>query len=144
MSHPVLLDTGPLVAFLKAQDHFHAWAVAELDRASSPVLSCEPVITEACFLLRNTPSGEATILALVADGLIQIPFKLEEEAIALQTLLTRYRSVPMSLADACLVRLAELYPDSPIITLDSDFYIYRKHRNQALSVIAPSTSQTDF
>ena len=82
MSHPVLLDTGPLVASLKAQDQFHAWAVAELDRVSSPVISCEPVITEACFLLRNTPSGEATILSLIADGLIQIPFRIEDEAIA--------------------------------------------------------------
>ncbi|PSB21209.1 PIN domain-containing protein [Phormidesmis priestleyi ULC007] len=139
MSHPVLLDTGPLVASLKAQDQFHAWAVAELDRVPSPVITCEAVITEACFLLRNTPSGEATILALIADELIQMPLRIEDEAIALQTLLTQYRSVPMSLADACLVRLAELYPDSPILTLDSDFYIYRKHKNQAISVIAPST-----
>ncbi len=140
MSHPVLLDTGPLVASLKAQDQFHAWAVAELDLAPSPVISCEPVITEACFLLRNTPSGEATVLSLIADGLIQIPFRIEDEAIALQTLLTRYRSVPMSLADACLVRLAELYPNSSILTLDSDFYVYRKLKNQAISVIAPSVS----
>ena len=139
MSHPVLLDTGPLVAFLKAKDQFHTWAVAELDRATFPVLTCEPIITEACFLLRNTRSGEATVLSLIANGLIQILFRLEEEAIALQTLLTRYCSVPMSLADACLVRLAELYPDSPILTLDSDFYIYRKHKNQAIFVIAPNT-----
>jgi uncharacterized protein len=138
MSHPVLLDTGPLVAFLKAQDHFHDWAVDQLDRAPFPLFTCEPVITEACFLLRNTPSGEAAVLSLITDGLIQIPVRLEAEAIALQTLLTQYRSVPMSLADACMVRLAELYPSSPILTLDSDFYIYRKLKNQALAVIIPS------
>jgi uncharacterized protein len=120
MSYPVLLDTGPLVAFLKAKDHFHAWAVDQLDRAPFPLFTCEPVITEACFLLRDTPSGEATVLSLIADGLIQIPFHVEAEAIALQTLLIQYRSVPMSLADACLVRLAEIYPNSPILTLDSD------------------------
>jgi uncharacterized protein len=140
MSYPVLLDTGPLVAFLKSKDHFHTWAVDQLDRAPFPLLTCEPVITEACFLLRDTPSGEATVLSLIADGLIQIPFHVEAEAIPLQTLLIQYRSVPMSLADACLVRLAEIYPNSPILTLDSDFYIYRKLKNQALSVIIPSIS----
>jgi uncharacterized protein len=140
MSYPVLLDTGPLVAFLKAKDHFHSWAVDQLDRAPFPLLTCEPIITEACFLLRDTSSGEATVLSLIADGLIQIPFHVEAEAMALQTLLIQYRSVPMSLADACLVRLAEIYPNSPILTLDSDFYIYRKLKNQALSVIIPSIS----
>jgi uncharacterized protein len=140
MSDPVLLDTGPLVAFLKAKDHFHPWAVDQLDRLPFPLLTCEPVITEACFLLRDTPSGEATVLSLITDGLIQIPFRVEAEAVPLQTLLTQYRSVPMSLADACLVRLAEIYPNSPILTLDSDFYIYRKLKNQALSVIIPRIS----
>lgn len=104
------------------------------------MFTCEPVITEACFLLKNTPSGESTILSLITDGLIKIPFRVEDESEAVQLLLDRYRSVPMSLADACLVRLAEIYPDSPILTLDSDFYIYRKHRNQAISVIAPNTT----
>jgi uncharacterized protein len=137
MSDPVLIDTGPLVAFLKAKDHFHTWAVDQLDRVSFPVLTCEPILTEACFLLRDTPSGEATVLSLIADGLIQIPFRIEAEAMPLQTLMTQYRSVPMSLADACLVRLAEIYPNSPILTLDRDFYIYRKLKNQALSVISP-------
>ena len=138
MSYPVILDTGPLVAFLKSQDQFHDWAVAELDRVSYPVITCESVITEACFLLKNTPSGEATVLALIADGLIQIPFQIEVEAIALQSLLSQYHSVPMSLADACLVRLAEHYPNSSILTLDSDFYVYRKNKNQAISVISPA------
>ena len=140
MSYPVILDTGPLVAFLKAKDQFHDWAVAELDRVYYPVMTCESVITEACFLLKNTPSGEATVLSLIADRLIQIPFQIEVEAIALQSLLSQYHSVPISLADACLVRLAEHYPNSSVLTLDSDFYIYRKNKNQSISVIAPSKS----
>ncbi len=138
MSYPVILDTGPLVAFLKSQDQFHDWAVSELDRVSYPVITCESVITEACFLLKNTLSGEATVLSLIVDGLIQIPLQIEAEAIAIQSLLRQYHSVPMSLADACLVRLAEHYPNSSILTLDSDFYIYRRNKNQAISVIAPT------
>lgn len=140
MSYPVILDTGPLVAFLKANDQFHDWAVAQLDRIPYPVITCESVITETCFLLKNTPSGEATVLSLIAEGLIKIPFQIELEAIALQSLLSQYDSVPMSLADACLVRLAEYYPNSSILTLDSDFYVYRKNKNQAISVIIPAKS----
>jgi uncharacterized protein len=138
MSHPILLDTGPLVALLKAQDNHHAWAVQALDRSPAVLLTCEPVVTEACFLLQKTPSGEATVLSLITEGLIQIPFRIADEAEAVQSLLARYRSVPMSLADAYLVLLAEIYPDSSILTLDSDFYIYRKNKNQAISVIAPN------
>ncbi len=49
----------------------------------------------------------------------------------------RYQSVPMSIADACLVRMSEIYTQSSVITLDSDFRIYRKNRNQEIPVIMP-------
>ena len=49
----------------------------------------------------------------------------------------RYNDVPMSLADACLVRLAELYPQSPVLTLDSDFVAYRKNGRQLIPIISP-------
>ncbi|MBC7969456.1 MAG: PIN domain-containing protein [Verrucomicrobia bacterium] len=136
----VLLDTGPLVAFVKSKDQFHGWVTAELATIEQPLLTCEAVITEACFLLRTTHAGEETIMALLSDGYLQIPFRLEEEASAIGALLNRYRSVPMSLADACLVRMAELYGGSSVLTLDSDFQIYRKDKNQAISVIKPSAN----
>jgi predicted nucleic acid-binding protein len=137
MRRQILLDAGPLVAFLKPQDQFHPWVVQELERIAKPLLTCEPVVTEACFLLRNTYAGEETVLSLIADGYIQIPFRLEEEVISVKELLSRYRSVPMSLADACLVRMAEQYAGRSVLILDSDFQIYRKGKNQIIPVIMP-------
>jgi uncharacterized protein len=138
MRQPVLLDTGPLVAFLKPQDQQHNWVTAELTTIAQPLLTCEAVISEACFLLRQTYAGEETVLSLVADGFIQIPFRLDEEATAIRRLMSRYHSVPMSLADACLVRMVEQYKSSAILTLDRDFEIYRKDKNQVIPVIMPS------
>ncbi len=62
---------------------------------------------------------------------------MEAEAEALKHLLRRYHDVPMDLADACLVRMTELYPNCTLLTLDSDFQIYRKHRREIISVIFP-------
>jgi predicted nucleic acid-binding protein len=137
MRRQVLLDTGPLVAFLKPQDQFYGWVTTELATIQPPLLTCEAVVAEACFLLRNTYAGEETVLSLITDEYIQIPFRLEEEITAIRQLLTGYRSVPMSLADACLVRMAEEYNDSLLLTLDSDFQIYRKSKNQVIPVLMP-------
>ena len=138
MRQQVLLDTGSLVALLKPQDQFHRWVTTELATIQPPLLTCEAVVTEACFLLRNTYAGEETVLSLIADDYIQISLLLAEEVTVIRQLSTGYRSVPMSLADACLVRMAEQYDSSQLLTLDSDFQIYRKHRNQIIPVLMPS------
>ena len=137
MRRQVLLDTGPLVAFLKPQDQFYRWVTTALATIQPPLLTCEAVIAEACFLLRNTHADEETVLSLIADAYIQLPFRLEEEIIAIRQLLTGYRSVPMSLADACLVRMSEQYNNSLVLTLDADFQIYRKHQKQTIPVLMP-------
>ena len=137
MRQRVLLDTGCLVALLKPQDHWHDWVKTELATIEQPLLTCEAVISEACFLLRRVYAGDETILSMIAEGYIQIPFRLDEETTAIRRLMIRYRSVPMSLADACLVRMAEQYSGSAILTLDSDFQIYRKDRNQVIPVVMP-------
>ncbi len=138
MIQGVLLDTGPLVAYLKRQDQFHQWAITELASIEPPMFTCEAVIVEACFLLRNTYRGKETVISLLSTGRIQIPFSLSEEVAAIGELLARYQSVPMSVADACLVRMSELYSGSALLTLDSDFLIYRKNRNQTIPVIMPN------
>ena len=117
MKRRVLLDTGPLVAFLKQQDQFHHWVIAELNDIEQPLLTCEAVIAEACFLLSRTYAGEETIMSLIEDGFIQIPFRIEEEITVIKEFLIRYHSVPMSLADACLVRMAEQHAGSCVLTL---------------------------
>jgi len=62
---------------------------------------------------------------------------LSDEIESVEKLMQRYDSVPISLADACLVRMAEIYTETSVLTLDSDFRIYRQHRNQEISVIMP-------
>jgi len=133
----IILDTGPLVSLLNFRDSFHDWAKAQLAAIEPPLLSCEAVISEACFLLRGSPGGPRSVLELINRGVVEIPFRLSEQSESVMRLLTRYSSVPMDLADASLVRMAELSSTSIVLTLDSDFHVYRKHGRQIVPTIMP-------
>ena len=100
-------------------------------------MSCDAVLSEACFLLRNATGGPAAVVELVRRDLIRSSFDLNREAAAVQRLLARYRSMQMSLADACLVRMSEVRADCMVLTVDSDFRIYRRHGRQAIPLISP-------
>lgn len=138
MKPQILLDTGVLVALLSKADQYHQGAVTTASTVYYPLLTCAAVITEACFLLQRDSRSRRAVLSLINRGALQINFCLSDEAKAIEDLTDCYENVPMSLADACLVRMAELHSDSIILTLDSDFRIYRKHRNQEISVIIPT------
>ena len=129
MSRQFLIDTGPLVALLDRRDSFHRWAYTCLKKLPYPLLTCEPVITEACFLLADTRGAQTLILEMMGRGDLRIAFSLNDYANEISALMTQYRSVPMSLADACLVKMAELSAESTVVTIDSDFNIYRKYKN---------------
>ena len=132
-----LLDTGPLVAALDRRDQYHTWAVEQFRTLPLPFLTCEAVCTEAAYLLRQARAKPTDLLALLTSRAIVIPYSLEAEAKLLADLLTKYDNVPMGLADACLVRMTELHSGSKVLTLDSDFHIYRKHGREAIEVIMP-------
>jgi predicted nucleic acid-binding protein len=133
----VIADAGPLVAYLKRDDKDHGWAETVFRRLTSPLLTCDAALGEAFFLLRRTHGGTEKLLGLLERGLVIPDFNLAAELPAVGQLLRRYQSVPMSLADACLVRMAELRPDAAVFTLDSDFQIYRKHRRQVVPLTYP-------
>lgn len=114
----VLLDTGPLVAFLNRSDRYHNWSKDQLALVKPPVYTCEAVLSEACFLLRGLAGGPKAVLDLVTRGVIEIAFRLEGEARQVADLIRRYADLPMSLADACLVRMAEQSPEHAILTLE--------------------------
>lgn len=137
MTSLIIIDTGPLVAYLNSNDRYHGWAKKRFQEIVSPLLTCQAVISEACFLTRNIPGGRETILEMVERNLIQTEFNLNLEAKALKQLIHKYQDVPMSLADACLVRMAELYDDSKILTLDRDFTIYRKNKKEVIECLTP-------
>jgi predicted nucleic acid-binding protein len=138
LTRAVLLDTGPLVALLNRRDRYHRWATEQWADLEPPVLTCEPVLTEACFLLRELSGGPATILELVARGAVKAGYRVEADVEALGKLMTRYAEVPMSLADACLVRMAEQHPGATVFTLDRDFRVYRAHGRRVIPVVMPS------
>lgn len=137
MSETLLVDTGPLVAFLNRRDRHHPWAVATLGDLAPPLLTCEAVISEACFLLRASPGGVAAVMALVERGLVELGFRADAEVPALRKLLIRYADIPMSFADACLVRMSELHASCRLLSLDADFHLYRRHGRQSIPLLAP-------
>lgn len=134
----VAVDTGPLVALLNARDAHHRWARDILDDIEPPLLTCEAVVSEACFLVRHLPGGPDAVLDLVGRGIVKPAFHLDTEIDAVRKLISRFASVPMSVADACLVRMAELDPQLTVLTLDGDFRIYRKNGRQLVPVLAPA------
>ena len=137
MKRHVLLDTGPLVALVDARDEHHRWAVVQWEDIEPPLLTCEAVISEACFLLDQTKAGSAAVFEMLLRSAITIGFRLDEHAKEVQALRTKYASMRMSVADASLVRMAEQFGRSSVLTLDSDFSIYRKHGRQVIPVIVP-------
>ncbi|UXE63310.1 MAG: PIN domain-containing protein [Woronichinia naegeliana WA131] len=135
MRKNIVIDTGVLVAYLNRREQWHDWAKIQLAQIQSPLLTCEAVIVETCFLLKNCYGAKDLIFALIKSGNLVIIFSLEKEISQIEFLMKRYENVPMSLADACLVRMSELILGSCILTLDSDFQIYRKNNDQVIDLI---------
>ncbi len=133
----VLLDTGPLVAFLDRRDRYHTWAEAQWAEIEPPLLTCESVVTEACFLVRNLPGGSTAVVDLVTRGVVRIDYDLQVDAAAIGRLLSRYANVPMSLADACLVRMAEQLAGSRVLTLDRGFRLFRMQGRRVIPTAMP-------
>ncbi len=137
MKKRVLLDTGPIVALLDRRETHHAWALTKMADFDAPFLTCEAVVSEACFLLKALPRGSESVLELLVRGKVVVAFHLQEEHTAVSSLMARYANLPMSLADACLVRMSEQYAGSCVLTLDSDFRIYRRHGRQVIPTLMP-------
>lgn len=133
----ILVDTGPLVASINRRDRFHEWAKAQLGHMEPPLFTCEAVLAEACFLLRHPPGGSRAVLEFVARRVLEIPFRVEEHARSLASVLEKYADVPMSIADACLVRMSELREDSVVWTLDTHFRLYRRHGRNVIATLMP-------
>jgi predicted nucleic acid-binding protein len=131
-----VVDTGPLVAYFDRAETHHRWVVQRIAQLDAPLLVCEAVLAEAAYLLSEARAQDA-LLALLENGALKIAFRVDENVSALRRLQNKYRNVPMSFADACVVRMAELHDHHEIFTLDSDFSIYRKHNRVPLTLIRP-------
>ncbi len=138
MIRGVLVDTGPLVALIDQGDQRHAWVQSQFAEILPPLATCEAVLTEACYLARRTDGGIQAVLELFERGVVRLAFDLDRNFSPVSSLIERYGNVPMSLADACLVRMSELVSDCVILTLDSDFRIYRRHKRQKIPLLMPT------
>lgn len=129
-----LADTGFLVAFRNRTDRYHAWAVDLAAKVTEPLLTCESVLSEAAFHLGSSESA----LALVEDGLVRVAFDFSRHVEQLRELARRYEDRHPDLADLCLIRMSELYPKHPVITVDeADFRIYRRNKREIIPTYSP-------
>jgi predicted nucleic acid-binding protein len=133
----VIADTGPLVALIDPDTREHEWVCDHAKALPRPLLTSEPVLTEAAFLLARDGFDADELFALADAGAIAVGIEFNRERGALRSLLRKYRGVPMSLADATLVRLSELHRDCQVFTLDTDFRIYRRNGNHIIPVLMP-------
>lgn len=133
----IIVDTGPLVAYFNRRDRWHRWTADQMAALNPPLLTCEPVITEACFLIQRAGGRPADLIRKITQRSLEIAIDLEEDASGIESLMQRYADTPMSLADACLVRLTERFPDCRLFTLDSDFEHYRRNGRQVIPLLHP-------
>lgn len=110
-----------------------------LDTVEPPIFTCEPVVSEACFLLGRIAGGQGALLELLANDVVTIDFRLQTEIDPVRALMRKFATVPMSLADACLVRMSELDAQTTIATMDGDFRVYRRNRRQVIPTIMPGS-----
>jgi uncharacterized protein len=132
----VLVDTGPLVALLSKNDANHERARQMFAECAPPFRCCEAVVAEACFLMRKVhAAGPADVVALGARGVYRIAISAEDHWASIGALLKKYSDRPISLADACLIRCAEVHQEARIATFDSDFGVYRWARNRKFELL---------
>ncbi|HWA28010.1 MAG TPA: PIN domain-containing protein [Lacunisphaera sp.] len=131
----IIVDTGPLVGFLDADDQWHDWSVARFNELPGPYLTCEAVISEASYLLGA--QGDDKLLEMVEAGVLEVVALLPREASKLRQVMKRHAG-RVQYADACLLRLSELHPAARVVTTDTrDFRIYRHNRSERLPLICP-------
>jgi predicted nucleic acid-binding protein len=128
-----IADTGFLVAFANRKDVYFPWAHALAANVQEPLLTCEAVLAETAFHLKNS----ALVLRFLETGLVRLAFDMESHRLELAELAQRYADRQPDLADLCLVRMSELNPKLPVITVDRDFKFYRRNRRESIPVFMP-------
>ena len=130
----LIADTGLLVAFLNRRDAHHDWAAALVAEAEFPMLTCEPVLTESAWHLRDSER----LLELVSEDVLRPALDCRDEADALLGLVKRYADRSPDFGDLCVVRLSELFSRHTVATVDKkDFNIYRRFGQQVIPMVCP-------
>jgi predicted nucleic acid-binding protein len=136
MAAIALVDTGFLIALLDARDGHHRWAAELASRQPPPWTTCEAVLSEAFHILG--PRDSEALATLLRRSAVMAPFRFDQSTEAVLTLMRKYADVPMSFADACLVRMTEIVSDPLLLATDTDFRIYRRHSRQTVPCMLPT------
>ncbi len=137
MPRRVLVDAGPIVAYLKRDDQFHEWAVRQFEHFPDFV-TCDAVLAEACARLNYFGLDQSRVINLLATKVLRVDFDSNREADRVASLMKKYADSGMDFADACLVVMTEHVADSLVVTLDArDFSVYRRHERQVVPFLAP-------
>jgi predicted nucleic acid-binding protein len=133
----ILVDTGPIVALLNRNDRYHRWTTDQMAGLKPPLHTCESVLSEVCFRLQQSSLDVSGIFELIDRKVLVISFELKTVFSRVAALMQKYSNLPIDLADACLVAMAEKVSNARVLTLDGDFLIYRTSARQIIPVILP-------
>jgi uncharacterized protein len=134
----LLTDSGPLIALLNHRDEHHDWTCEQFKHLSGPLLTCEGAIAETCYLLQADGISPWSVIELMGRRIIAIEFDLSVHQSRVLSLMKKYADTPMDFVDACLVAMTEEKRDCKLLTLDSDFRIYRRFERQTIPLISPA------
>ena len=122
------------MAFVSRDDAFHDWAVNVAAQLDEPLLTCEAVLAETAFHLRNCKR----VFELLEEGIVTLAFDCNDHLLQLNALASRYADRQPDLADLCLIRMSELFPKHPVVTLDlEDFRVYRRNKRETIPLLCP-------
>lgn len=129
-----IADTGFLVAFASRDDAYHSWARSLAQEITEPLLTCEPVLAETAYNIQNS----AVVFEMLREGVIELAFDCKDHIPQLEAMAQRYADRRPDLADLCLIRMSELFPEHPVVTLDlQDFRVYRRNKREAIPLVCP-------
>lgn len=134
----MLADSGLIVGLLHKRDQHHEWAKRQFGRVFAPLYTCEAVLSEAFHLLESVLTGPERFLSVLERRIFDLSFSYFQHADRLHHLMRAYADQPMSYADACLMRMAEVRSDRRIVTIEEDFRVYRTAGDESLDVLLPA------
>ena len=131
-----IADTGALVSLLDRADVHHGWSVDCFRTLRPPLVTCEAVFAETLHLLNDLPGSARALERLHHEKILRVDFSFDTHSTVIWRLLEKYRDLPMDFADACLVRMTELYSDCVVWTTDKHFRVYRRHGRQSIPLLS--------
>ncbi len=133
-----LVDSGPLIALFNRDDHYHSPVMEFLKDFRGLLYTTWPVITEVTHLLDFNSQVQIDFLTWVSRGALKLIDLDPNHLLQIIQMMNKYEDIPMDLADGSLMAIAESLNIQSIITVDSDYYIYRTFRKKALKNLIES------